>query len=790
MWEMAAVVDVLEWKRAGLFTMDESTARSRHPDFIRQAFLWALLPTLLLVLNAPDPTYAQVATNITSTTGAGNLGTTVTQAGNLYNVTGGTRPGSGPNLFHSFGDFSVGGGEIANFLNDTGLPTSNILGRVTGGNISNIDGTIQTTDFGNANLFLVNPSGIVFGPNGSVNVGGSVSFTTAQYLRLFDGVNSANFYANTANDGLVNSVLAVAPVADFGFLSPAAYGFLTAPDPSATITVQGSALSVPSGQSISLVGGNVVIQAATLPDQTVQRAQLSAPNGTIQLASAASPGEFAPPQFTPPEFSTMLQAFPNVDGASFTSFGSIALYGSNPQEFPASIDVSGARTVFVKSGQLVLSVNDATLSTSESPAPQDTIVLSSGKSIMTSNSGIEPGADVQITVGTLQMETENASVETINTGDGTGGNISINASTITATFAGAPLPFVFSSTGMDYSTGEFVGSGNGGNVTVQGLGGPGSPADSVALSLSGIQTVTFGPGRGGNVQLTAGTLTMENFSSTLTATSGGGVAGGGVGGDMVLNVGKATIIGGSGIRTSSLNHTEGVNPTHGLGQGGNVTIQGLQGVGSAAESVALSWGSIVGTFTSDLTDGGQVAITSRSLTMDGNSGVSAFAADVGHGGDIVLSVQHARLSGSSIRAQNSSTQVGPAVTVQGLQGAGSMADSVIFSGSNSGIITDTQGTAHTGDVAVFAKTVSLADGAVIQAGTPSTTAAGGDVTIDAGSVGISGGSHVSSQSAALDAGQVTITANALTLDKGSIETNANGLGRGGDVVLYGKYESC
>ena len=55
-------------------------------------------------------------------------------------------------------------GDIANFLNDTGLPTSNILGRVTGGNISNIDGTIQTTDFGNANLFLVNPSGIVFGP--------------------------------------------------------------------------------------------------------------------------------------------------------------------------------------------------------------------------------------------------------------------------------------------------------------------------------------------------------------------------------------------------------------------------------------------------------------------------------------------------------------------------------------------------------------------------------------------------------------------------------------------------
>ena len=86
--------------------------------------------------------------------GAGNLATTITHAGDLYNITGGTRPGNGPNLFHSFGDFSVGGGDIANFLNNTHLPTSNILGRVTGGNISNIDGTIQTIGFGTANVFL------------------------------------------------------------------------------------------------------------------------------------------------------------------------------------------------------------------------------------------------------------------------------------------------------------------------------------------------------------------------------------------------------------------------------------------------------------------------------------------------------------------------------------------------------------------------------------------------------------------------------------------------------------
>src|SRR5262249_57345816 len=105
-----------------------------------------------------------------------------------YDITGGTRPGGGGNLFHSFGDFNVPTNNIANFLNDSGLATSNILGRVTGGNLSNIFGTIQTTGFGSANLFLMNPAGFLFGPNATINVGGMVSFTSADYLRCADGV--------------------------------------------------------------------------------------------------------------------------------------------------------------------------------------------------------------------------------------------------------------------------------------------------------------------------------------------------------------------------------------------------------------------------------------------------------------------------------------------------------------------------------------------------------------------------------------------------------------------------
>src|SRR5437773_3676914 len=69
------------------------------------------------------PSEAQVTTNITSTAGAGNLGTTVTPAGGIYTITGGTRPGNGSSLFHSFGQFAIGTGDTANFFNDTRLST-------------------------------------------------------------------------------------------------------------------------------------------------------------------------------------------------------------------------------------------------------------------------------------------------------------------------------------------------------------------------------------------------------------------------------------------------------------------------------------------------------------------------------------------------------------------------------------------------------------------------------------------------------------------------------------------
>ena len=212
-------------------------ARVSYPmttAYLLLRFVWPLLmfyPTGSALAQTPPITPSGLNTQVDLSTSP-----TVPVDTFQYDITGGTRPGGGPNLFHSFGDFNVPNNNTANFLNKgsfdlngtllaDGLATSNILARVTNPNPSSIFGTIQTTDFGDASLFLINPAGIVFGPNAALNVGGSINVTTANYIRLFDGVTNASFYANPASDSLATSILAVPPVANFGFMSasPAAY---------------------------------------------------------------------------------------------------------------------------------------------------------------------------------------------------------------------------------------------------------------------------------------------------------------------------------------------------------------------------------------------------------------------------------------------------------------------------------------------------------------------------------------------------------------------------------------
>jgi len=121
-------------------------------------------------------------------------GTVIIINNNQFDISGGKQAGS--NLFHSFDQFGLSQGQTANFQSNPSI--SNILGRVVGGNASVINGLIQVSG-ANSNLYLVNPAGIIFGPNASLNVPGSFTATTATGVQVgdywFKAIGS-NDYAN------------------------------------------------------------------------------------------------------------------------------------------------------------------------------------------------------------------------------------------------------------------------------------------------------------------------------------------------------------------------------------------------------------------------------------------------------------------------------------------------------------------------------------------------------------------------------------------------------------------
>ncbi|WP_293047966.1 filamentous hemagglutinin N-terminal domain-containing protein [Moorena sp. SIO1F2] len=142
-----------------------------------------LLVSSLLI---PNIATAQISSD-------GTLSTTVTSDDGVnFLIEKGVR--TWDHLFHSFSEFSVPSNGSA-FFNNAG-DIVNIFSRVTGGNISNIDGLIRAN--GNANLFLINPAGIIFGENASLNIGGSFFATTAESVVFGDGIEFSATEPNQA----------------------------------------------------------------------------------------------------------------------------------------------------------------------------------------------------------------------------------------------------------------------------------------------------------------------------------------------------------------------------------------------------------------------------------------------------------------------------------------------------------------------------------------------------------------------------------------------------------------
>src|SRR5215467_1881120 len=788
--------------------MPQCSASVNKRDHNRLILSFILGFSLVLAFNPTSP--VQAASPITSS----GLNTQVTlsatpPAGKTqFDITGGTRPGGGSNLFHSFGQFNVPNNNIANFLNDSGLATSNILGRVTGGNISNIFGTIQTTGFGNANLFMMNPAGFLFGPNATINVGGMVSFTSADYLRLADGVRF-----NAVPDAAADALLSTAPVAAFGFLGS---------NPGA-ITVQGSQLSVTPGQSISLVGGNIAGQSGMLDNETVQAAKLSAPGGQINLASVASPGEILT--------GTMAQA-PNINGQSFTAMGNISL--SQGTSLDTSADTAGR--IVIRGGQLMM--DDASImaismngtggaidTTNTSPTisiTAETVALANGTYITADSHGSAPAGNITFQVGTLttQAGTNRVLLEPIFP-DLVVGNLIASDSRSVNPDGGAA-----------------------GNITIEGLGGHGTGAHSVLLKDAAISSRIFG----GTLQTAPSSITITADSVVLTNA---GLPGGGTeaatlvantigpapAGDIVFHVNTLRInfnpdetpIAGSHkvfIVTSN-------NPGDTAGPTGSIKISGIR-PNDAARLVALN-----NTFLSTGSDGGtpktpagNITITTDTLSVSNDTGifttafndlgapagnislnVNTLRANImpdgtlitgvpqvfidsvslsGQAGNITISGVKPETSGAAKQLALNNIEMntvlfgGPGQTAQTAPATLTVtADNIHLTHSPS-IKTNTQGAAPAGNIVFTANTLLADQGSKISS-TSSGSGPGGTIFINGQSVALNSGSSVTASSTgAGNAGNILVKTDTFSVTGGaSITASSTGAGKAGTVTIKG-----
>ncbi|MEM9539247.1 MAG: CHAT domain-containing protein [Cyanobacteria bacterium P01_E01_bin.42] len=212
---------------------------------------WFLSALAIAIAASSQPLNAQPPGSISSPEDH-STNVNLLEDGRTYRITGGQRSADNLNLFHTFQEFGLNDGEIADFRADSAI--ANILGRVIGGNPSIINGLIQVSG-ANANLFLMNPAGIIFGAGAVLNVPGDFTATTATGIG-FGGNRWFNAFGTNNYENLVGN--------------PSQFAFDLA-DPSAIINLA----------ELTVENGNLALLAGTV----ASLGNLAAPNGNLLVAA-------------------------------------------------------------------------------------------------------------------------------------------------------------------------------------------------------------------------------------------------------------------------------------------------------------------------------------------------------------------------------------------------------------------------------------------------------------------------------------------------------------------------
>jgi filamentous hemagglutinin family protein len=568
----------------------------------------------------------------------------------------------GANLFHSFEQFNISEGQGAYFTNPTGV--ENILSRVTGNDPSQILGRLGV--LGNANLFFINPNGVIFGENANLDVRGSFIVTTANAVGLGDrGLFSAS-------EPETSNLLEVDPSALF-FNAVAAQNIVNRSQASGLNGETNSngapvGLQVSTNKTLALIGGNAILSGGNL----------TAAGGQIELGSVSGNGEVSLDR----QGETWRFGYDRVN-----NFGDIRLQDG------AIVDATGESggKIQIQASRLEMTQRAFIFSDTQGKGKGEEIFVRTSDAIALSKES-RITADVLDTAsgngGNVTLETKRLSVRdgslvstsnaSSNNSNSQSGDLRVNVSESIELIGvgispamGRPIPSsLFAQT---------KGVGNAGDVTIK--TGRLLVRDGAIISAN-----AFGEGRGRNLTVTADFIDLAGIGPDASFPSGLFAETGGTGdaGDLTIDTKRLVIRDGAVVSASTF--TEG--------RGGNLTVTASDSIDLDRFPSGLYAQSQVGTG-----DAGNLTINTGRLNIQDGAQVSASTFTEGQGGNLTVTASDV-------------------INIEGRSPDGEF---------SSGLFVQSRGTGNSGNLDVTANSIRLDDKGIITANTKFVR--GGDVTL-------------------------------------------------------------
>ncbi|MEH1866296.1 MAG: S-layer family protein [Nostoc sp.] len=590
-------------------------------------------------------------------TSDGTTNTIVNPSGNNFNILNGIEKGN--NLFHSFSNFSVPAGGSATF-DLTNTPTiTTIFSRVTGGNISDINGLISI--FHNSNpvsLFLINPAGIVFSKNATLNIGGSFVGTTASSIKFADGTE---FSATNPTSKLLLTMNV--PIGlQFG-QNPAAI----------KVQASGNLIQVPTGKTLALIGGDIFVDSRTISTPQGRIEMGAVDTGTVNLTpnnQGWSLGYEDIPSFRDINLSnqTLLSTGGNGEidlwgsNISLTEGSRVSIQNITNTQTPGKISVQASKLLTITgdnpSGSITSAVRAGAIGTGMvgniEIFTQD-LIANNGGIILTNNSSSSLGGgnitvnasrNIQVT-GVGKNPSNRSGISGLTFLSGKGGDVSVSTNRLV----------ILDGSVVTTST---LGRGAAGNVTVnatEAIDLAGVEAISTNFAPSSLSSSTLASGNSGNLIVNTARLSVQTGARVEASSYASGNAG-----NVIINASESVEIAGKPIQSLLIPSFIGSSTVQQAGSSrvltGNsgdvhITTQQLQvadnglvnvrndGKGNAG-TVAINANSIMldtqGAITAatQVGEGGNIAVNAKTLLMRHNSSINATSGAIGDGGNITI----------------------------------------------------------------------------------------------------------------------------------------------------------